>query len=195
MTDKKTTIFDAGRDMFLSKGFKDVNVSDITKQAGVSVGTFYNYYTSKEELFAEIYHRENEMAKKAIIESVNADADDDPVSITTSFVSQVMGTLKSNLILKEWYDRDVLGELEKKYRNKDTKNDSFVYVFFKGLLKKWRAEGKIRNDIDDSHVLGLYDALIYLDTHKKEAGLDPLTMQLLAEFIIKGVTNLKKNKQ
>lgn len=190
MSDKKTAIFDAGRELFLLKGFRTVNVSDITKQAGVSVGTFYNYYASKEELFAEIYHRENEMAKKSIIASVNAD--DDPVSITASFMSQVMEHLKSNLILKEWYNRDILGELEKKYRDADDKSDSFVYVFFMRLLKKWRAEGKIRSDVDDSHILGLYDSLIYLDTHKEEARIDPLVMRLLAEFVIKGITDVKK---
>lgn len=190
MIDKKTAIYDAGRDMFLIKGFKDVNVSDITKRAGVSVGTFYNYYTSKEELFADIYRRENEMAKKSIIKAV--DTEGDPVSIITSFMSRVMDTLKSNLILREWYNKDVLGELEKKYRDQEDNNVSFVYVFFKELLKKWRSEGKIRSDIDDSHILGLYNSLIYLDTHKVDAGIDPLIMQLLIEFIIKGLTNLKK---
>lgn len=187
MSDKKSAIFNAGRDLFLLKGFKAVNVSDITKQAGMSVGTFYNYYTSKEELFAEIYHKENELAKKSIINSMNID--DDPDDIAMSFIAKVIDTLKSNLILQEWYNRDVIGDLEKTYQNKD---DSFVYAFFKGLLKKWRGEGKIRNDIDDSHVLGLYDSLIFLDTHKEEIGVDPVVMQLLAEFIIKGITNFKK---
>lgn len=190
MLDKKAAIFKAGTELFLLKGFKDVNVSDITREAGVSVGTFYNYYASKEELFAEIYHKENERVKKAIIESINVE--DDPVAITTTFISQVMEALKTNLVLKEWYNRDILGELELKCRN--NKDDSFVYVFFKELLKKWRAEGRIRSDIDDSHILALYDSLIYLDTHKEEAGIDqyPLTMQLLIEFIMKGITDFKR---
>lgn len=190
MIDKKSAIFSAGRDLFLLKGFKAVNVSDVTKQAGMSVGTFYNYYQSKEELFSDIYREENEMAKKAIMYDINLD--DDPVSIAISFISGVMNTLQSNLILKEWYNQDVMGALEKTYRNEENKNDSFIYVFFKGLLRKWRAEGKIRSDIDDSHVLGLYDSLIFLDTHKDEATFDPVVMQLLVEFVMKGITDFKK---
>lgn len=46
MPDKKEELFRADRELFYSKGFKDVNVSEITKIAGVAVGTFYNYYSS-----------------------------------------------------------------------------------------------------------------------------------------------------
>lgn len=190
MSDKKSSIFNAGRDLFLQKGFKDVNVSDITKQAGFSVGTFYNYYVSKEELFIEIYYRENEMAKKAIIDDINID--DDPLNIAMSFISQIMSTLKSNLILKEWYNKGVLADLEREYRNKEDKRDCFVYAFFRKLLEKWRAEGKVRNDIDDSQIFALVDSLIFLDTHKAEITMEPSVMKLLVEFIFKGITNLNK---
>jgi len=192
MLDKKAVIFEAGRELFLLKGFKDINVSDITKQAKVSVGTFYNYYTSKEKLFAEIYFRENEEAKRAIIDSVNVE--DTPHAIATKIISKILDTLNSNLVLKEWYNQDVAGDLEKTYREEENKNDYFIFDFFKELLEKWRAEGRIRSDIDDLHILALLDSLIYLDTHKEEAGINkyPRTMQLLVEFIITGITDLQK---
>ena len=59
LTDKKADIFNAGRELFCSKGFKDTNVSEIAKLAGIGVGTFYNYYSSKEELFLEVFLKEN----------------------------------------------------------------------------------------------------------------------------------------
>ena len=49
MQDKKAEIYKSAKELFSSKGFKDTNVSDITKQAGMAVGTFYNYYSSKEK--------------------------------------------------------------------------------------------------------------------------------------------------
>ncbi|WP_242832622.1 TetR/AcrR family transcriptional regulator [Clostridium saccharoperbutylacetonicum] len=39
-------------------------MSDITKKAGIGVGTFYNYYSSKEKLFMEIFLEENVKLKK-----------------------------------------------------------------------------------------------------------------------------------
>ena len=56
MKDKKTDIFNCGKELFSSKGFKDTNVSDITKVAGMGVGTFYNYYDSKEKLFSHFVY-------------------------------------------------------------------------------------------------------------------------------------------
>lgn len=41
----------AAKELFLSKDFDEVTMSQIAKQAGVGLGTAYNYYESKEELF------------------------------------------------------------------------------------------------------------------------------------------------
>ena len=54
MDDKKKAIFNSAKNLFSKKGFKDTNISDIAKDAGIAVGTYYNYYSSKEELFLKI---------------------------------------------------------------------------------------------------------------------------------------------
>ncbi|GJM78523.1 hypothetical protein HMSSN139_10190 [Paenibacillus sp. HMSSN-139] len=64
MEDKKTRIYHCGKELFSAQGFKDTNVADITRKAGVSVGTFYNYYASKEKLFMEIFSDEKREAQK-----------------------------------------------------------------------------------------------------------------------------------
>ena len=73
MEDKKAEIFRCGKELFSSKGFKDTNISDITKMCGIAVGTFYNYYASKEKLFIEIYLRENEELKRSMMAKVDVD--------------------------------------------------------------------------------------------------------------------------
>ncbi|MFB0844718.1 TetR/AcrR family transcriptional regulator [Paenibacillus oleatilyticus] len=54
--------------------------------AGIAVGTFYNYYSSKEKLFFENYMKENEKFKKHIIESL--DMNQDPVTLVKQIVEQ-----------------------------------------------------------------------------------------------------------
>lgn len=66
MEDKKTKIYECAKELFSNKGFKDTNVSGITKMAGIAVGSFYNYYPSKEKLFMDIFLEENEKLKKAV---------------------------------------------------------------------------------------------------------------------------------
>jgi len=52
---RRTLIMDAACSLFAKKDFKQVTVREIAKQAGVGVGTIYNYYTSLDELFFDIF--------------------------------------------------------------------------------------------------------------------------------------------
>ena len=99
--------------MFYSKGFKDTNISEIAKLAGIGVGTFYNYYTSKEKLFIEVYFKENEDHKRRLLESM--DWTGDPVTLITRMVTQNAIEMNSNLILKEWYNKELFSKLEQQF--------------------------------------------------------------------------------
>lgn len=47
-------ILDAGAEEFREKGFRDASLRQIVKNAGVTTGAFYGYFSSKEALFASI---------------------------------------------------------------------------------------------------------------------------------------------
>ena len=53
----KNKIFDVTISLISERGYENINIEDICKTAEVSVGTFYNYYNSKNEVFYEIYSR------------------------------------------------------------------------------------------------------------------------------------------
>jgi AcrR family transcriptional regulator len=50
----RQTILDAAREVFRELGFDTATVRDIIRRTGLSVGAFYNYYRSKEEVFAAL---------------------------------------------------------------------------------------------------------------------------------------------
>jgi len=52
---RRTLIMDAACALFAEKDFKQVTVREIAKQAGVGVGTIYNYYAGLDELFFDIF--------------------------------------------------------------------------------------------------------------------------------------------
>ncbi|GIN93735.1 hypothetical protein J22TS1_47860 [Siminovitchia terrae] len=157
--------------------------------AGVGVGTFYNYYDSKEKLFLEIYLKENESIKKQIMEFL--DLSQEPVTIVTDIIEQNFSAMDNNLILKEWYNRDFFRELERHYREEEKNNDTSFRNFYAELFKKWKAEGKIRGDIEDELLIAIFYSLAYIDTHKEDIGIRhfPQLMQYLVEFIMKGLTS------
>lgn len=55
--DQKEKILDAAMQIFGKKGFFDTKMLDIAKKAGISKGTIYLYFTSKDELYIETHER------------------------------------------------------------------------------------------------------------------------------------------
>jgi len=53
--ERRRLILESARDLFSRKDFLKVNVREIAKVAGVSVGTIYNYYADLNELFLDIF--------------------------------------------------------------------------------------------------------------------------------------------
>ena len=194
MIDKKADIFNSARELFYSKGFKDTNVSDIAKMAGIGVGTFYNYYTSKEKLFLEVYFKENEDHKNHLLESINLN--DDPVTMITKMVTKNAIEMNSNLILKEWYNKELFSKLEQQF-NEQGGIERFDELTRSGrieLIKKWKADGKIRDDLDDEMINAIFNSILYIDLHKSEIGVQhfPQILIYITEFIMKGLADCPK---
>ncbi|NIF21580.1 MULTISPECIES: TetR/AcrR family transcriptional regulator [Pantoea] len=50
-------LMDAAQQLFIDKGFEATTVSDIVRDANVAKGTFYHYFTSKNEMLAALRER------------------------------------------------------------------------------------------------------------------------------------------
>ena len=188
MKDTKSILFNCGKELFSRNGFKDTNVSDITKTSGIGTGTFYNYYSSKEVLFMEIYLEENEKLKKKIMKSVNMDQD--PGSVVKELMLLNLKGMKSNPILKEWYNKEVSLKIENYFREQKGLNGlDFMYQDFFEIIKKWQEEGKIRNDIDSTMIMAIFTSIITIEIHKEEIGLQyfPEILDHLTDFTMKGL--------
>lgn len=188
MIDKKARILKYGRELFSSKGFKDTNVAEITKMAGIATGSFYNYYTSKDILFMEIFLEENLKLKKKIMEIIDIEAD--PINVIQQMMFLNNQGMSENPILGEWYNKEVFNKIEQNYREKigiDQMN--FLYDIFIDIVKNWQVQGKMRDDIKADMIMAIFTALIIIDTHKDEVGLQyfPHLLDYMAEFVMKGL--------
>jgi len=188
--DKKREIFDCGKELFSTNGFKDTNISDITKKAGIAVGTFYNYYPSKEKLFLEIFLEENVKLKRRLMDSL--DLKDEPLPLLKKLLALNIEGMYSDPILSQWYNKDVFGKLERLYREENGIDKvDFLYGSFTELFRRWQEEGTIRSDLDLDLIMALFTAIVTVDTHKEEIGVHhfPQLLDYLAEFVIKGLTD------
>ena len=119
----KERILKAAEEVFSEKGYYNTKVYQIAEAAGVSVGTIYRFYESKEELYADVIRtklkeleekvsrairgREPEEALRAYIETV-VDFFEDERNFFELFMREVGSLVIPNeerLNLSEWYDR------------------------------------------------------------------------------------------
>lgn len=188
MEDTKTAIFNHGKELFSSHGFKETSVADITNAVGIGIGKFYKYYPSKEQLFIEIFLDENQKLKKNIMQSI--DEKDEPFNAIKQIMTKNIEGMRSNPILKEWYNREFFNKLEKEFYKQggiekgleDILSTSTVQLF-----SKWKSEGRIRQDISIDFMRALFQAICYIDIHKEEIGVDyfPKLMEYITEAVMK----------
>lgn len=67
-------IYTAAIDLMDRKGFENITVADISKKAGVSVGAFYHYFESKNDILAEIFHQADEYFSDLMASGLQAES-------------------------------------------------------------------------------------------------------------------------
>ncbi|MDF2949706.1 MAG: transcriptional regulator [Sedimentibacter sp.] len=188
MEDKRTIIYETAKEFFSLKGFKDTNISEITKKAGMAVGTFYNYYPSKEKLFMDIFLEENVKLKNSCFQSL--DLKQNPMAVVQQMLKLNMEGIRANPILREWYNKGVFEKLQQTYREENgIEAVDFLYDSFLDLVTLWQAQGKMRKDIDRKMIMMIFAAIINVDTHKEEIGIEyfPELLVYMTELIMKSL--------
>jgi len=72
---KRRQIMDGARKVFLTQGFDGASMGEIARAAGVSKGTLYVYFDSKEKLFQAITHEACSLQAEGIFSFDHADHD------------------------------------------------------------------------------------------------------------------------
>lgn len=181
-------LIEAAQTIFRSKGYKATQVADVTRKAGIAVGSFYKFFDSKEDLFVDVYVKENAALKERLFASV--DPDDDPVTLATTLVSRNAVEMNGNPILREWYNTSLMARLQGNFQKHGF--GSLNQMLDGGVttaITRWQESGLIRKDIDTEHIAAIFRSIPYIDLHKSEIGVEhfPEIMSTVTELIMRGL--------
>ena len=186
--DKKQALKTAAYDVFSQKGYKATGISEIAKQAGVAVGSFFNYYESKEAIFLDIYVEENNRVHQAMINEI--DWEMDMVELVSQIFRQSRRAVSFNKILAEWYNPAISDELHNYYSSEEGKAiNPFHQFLVKSFTSRMMAEGYSPEKVQE--LLQVYDLFYYMDMHITENDFPDVsrTIEILATNFVKGVLN------
>ncbi len=190
----REALVQAAVNIFQQKGFQMTRVSDIVAAAGVSQGTFYNYFRSKEIIFREICNDFMEQVRERFVERTehmfDGETSDEVRTNLHTVIRDVFAIYQENLAVAELLFREGIG------------NGGLFKEIYEGILNLFlelireQVEKGIEKgflDIDDPEMasvflFGLFErALFYYLLVRKEMDSDKLENGL-ADFILKGLS-------
>ncbi len=71
--ERKEKILQVGIEEFASKGYENANINIIAKNAGISIGLMYKYFSTKEDLFVTCLQRGMQILDEAVDEILKSD--------------------------------------------------------------------------------------------------------------------------
>lgn len=131
----KSKIYNVAVDLMEKKGFNNVTIEEISKKARVSVGAFYHYYKSKEDIFFEIYKMADEYFENVVAPKLRGSN---------------LNSLEQIVMFFKFYAKyNVERGLENASQLYNTKNKLFIDKnrYMIKLLQEIIAEGQEKNEI------------------------------------------------
>ncbi len=141
---RQENILNAAERCFSSQGFHSTSMHDICREAGISPGTLYLYFRSKEDLIEAICERERAVFAQAL--TAIADAPDFMAALKQLADTYCVEQPHSKFCFQIEVNAEALRNpaIGKTVRE----SDAFVIDHFKTIIEKARAKGRIKPAAD-----------------------------------------------
>lgn len=164
----KYLLIEKGRECFSKYGIKKTSIEELTKGVGIAKGSFYSFFTSKEELYFSILMNEIESSINYL--SALPSKDLPPKELIRKILRESVSSMDTNPILNKML---IPEEYELVYRKiaDDTQNALNIINPLVSVFSELKKEGKVL-DRDPLFLANIIKCIFLLTTHKKEIGLD-----------------------
>ncbi|MBP1932092.1 TetR/AcrR family transcriptional regulator [Ammoniphilus resinae] len=180
-----------GKELFLQYGLAKTSIDDLVGACGIGKGSFYKFFSSKEELFYLVLKKEEEIQNRLIGEHLQEDLP--PKEMIVSFFQKAFRLADENPLLQQIFED---GEYERMIRkvpehllmdsNQDNQQKGVLFV--QALIQR----GVLKAE-DPEVVVGVLQAVLMLRLHKEKIGqeLFPRVMDVIIDCIAEGLTEWK----
>lgn len=103
--DSRTRLLDAAATVFAAKGYRAATVDEVTAEAGLSKGTFYWNFKSKEDLFQTLLEERIDRPARALMEITRTAPADRPTSsdVSAGLARMLSGERETLVLLQEYW--------------------------------------------------------------------------------------------
>lgn len=164
------SLLDKGKEMFAHFGLKRTSVDDIVSEVGISKGTFYQFFKSKEAFFQEIFEREVKNVRSTIA-SFLEDQSRDPANCIRNFIRNYIEIIENNPFVQKTtlHNGGMPGVKTMVTRQTILKRREEWVILLSSYVKRWQKKGLIIEG-DPELIASIIRSVVYLLFHKTEIG-------------------------
>lgn len=157
---KRKKIIDKAWELFAKNGYEETKVEDITKDLGISKGSFYTYFATKEELLYEVL----EKIKKEVIENLeNINVNQMPEKVLEDYVKAKMNhavKILNNMKLKAVEKHLIDPKLRIFFQELREKSTNFIKI---NIVEKFNSKNgnKYNADVISEFILISIEEFLY----------------------------------
>jgi AcrR family transcriptional regulator len=181
-------LIDKGRESFGTFGLKKTNIDSLAQAVGISKGSFYAFFSSKEELYLEIIEAEEGSFREQVMAKVLSEQPVTKHSLK-AFILEGLRVMETNPLIRRMHKRDeldrVLRAIPPERLAKHIRADE---DWTRDLVAKWQEEGFIVG-ANPRAIAGIIRLIIASSLFKDSLGGDsyPEAIDLLIDLVVSGL--------
>lgn len=130
------------------KGFEAMTMREICAESGIGLSTFYNYFSSKDDLLFDRYHRRNTLVAQLYQEELVKLSPPDALKRLMSYMIENIRTRVFDILLN--YHQKELRHVQDWYR----KEPYCLFQIIDNIVEQGIEDGQFRQDLDREWVRG-----------------------------------------
>jgi len=195
----KNSLIEKGVEFFGTYGLKKTNIEDITNAVGIAKGSFYSFYSSKEELFLDVLRKAEEKIIKKVSQLLKKMMKD-PRGTFKEFMLLHIQAPKANPIIQQIADKNTREYLIRKLHNNPKLQQKLqTYEYLPKFIEMWQKQGLIINKdpeilagiLKSVFTIGLDDETIEYIGREKFPEIIENLMNIIVEYMVSSDTDKK----
>ncbi|MFW5727621.1 MAG: TetR/AcrR family transcriptional regulator [Spirochaetia bacterium] len=195
MRDVRNEILKTGYQVFSEMGFKKAGIREIVERCGISIGSFYKHFSSKEELFIHLYLEENrDVLTDLALEIPRLEREGNTAwQIIEQLISRLLKRFALNPILREYYNRPQFEKIFAKLSPElDEKYKQAVVSIWGKEIARWQARGEIK-DVSIEFVFSLVNSIALVVSQREYVAGPGVDFNKVQQFLVTAVSRHLKN--
>ena len=181
-------LIEEGTKLFSIYGLKKTTIRDLTKAVGISKGSFYKFFNSKEELYFEILDKEGQKLREKLMQYSEL-VKKDPRKGLKKILQKAYKSLEKNDLFKDLFSEDTYQILVRKLsQEKIEEHIQMDFSEIMPLIKEGQKKDIIKKENPEA-ITGILHSLFFITLHKDDIGERAFnnSFNLLIELIIDGL--------